>query len=460
MKKEIDVMAASISRMPDHRAPDRRFSLLDSLGETANHQNALLLVQLRWLAVLGQALTIVLSALLFGLQLPFAPMFAVVGLLVLFNLYAMLRPRPDGEVRRGELMAELIVDIGALTALLYLSGGATNPFAFLYLLPVTLGAILLAGRAVWVLAAWAGFCFALLTRTHVPLSYASADADAAFRLHIYGSFVCFLLVLLLLVVFVGRIGDNLRRRDRHLADLRQRAVEEDHIVRMGLLASGAAHELGTPLATLSVLIGDWKRLPAFADDLMLREELDEADTELKRIKGIVSGILMSAGAARGGRVQRTTLAAFFDATLAEWRAQWPATTLELTLERPLDERVWRQTPVISDSAFRQVLFNVLDNAREVSPDWVGLSLRCRDGEIAVTVRDHGPGFAPEILMRVGRPYQSTKGKPGGGLGLFLVVNVLRRFGGRIEVENGEAGGASVRMILPLPSVIPNPESMP
>lgn len=452
--------AASIVAMPDARTPSRRFSLLDSLGETANHRNALLLVQLRWLAVLGQALTIGLSAVLFDLRLPFAPMFFIVGLLVLFNLYAMLRPRPGGQVGDGELMAELFVDISALTALLYLSGGATNPFVFLYLLPVTLGAILLERRSRWALAAYAMLCFGFLTRTHLPLDYASADRDAVFRWHLYGLFACFALDLLLLVFFMERIGANVRRRDRHLADLRQQASEEDHIVRMGLLASGAAHELGTPLATLSVLIGDWKRLPAFADDLMLREELDEAATELKRIKGIVSGILMSAGAARGGRVQRTTLAAFFEATLAEWRAQWPATVLEVSLEKPLDERAWRQQPVISDSAFRQVLFNVLDNAREVSPAWVGVALRCRDGEVAVTVRDHGPGFAPEILMRIGRPYQSTKGKPGGGLGLFLVVNVLRRFGGRVEVENGEAGGAAVRMSLPLPSVIPNPESMP
>ena len=268
-----------------------------------------------------------------------------------------------------------------------------------------------------------------------------------------GLFACFALDLLLLVFFMERIGANVRRRDRHLADLRQQASEEDHIVRMGLLASGAAHELGTPLATLSVLIGDWKRLPAFADDLMLREELDEAATELKRIKGIVSGILMSAGAARGGRVQRTTLAAFFEATLAEWRAQWPATVLEVSLEKPLDERAWRQQPVISDSAFRQVLFNVLDNAREVSAGWVGLSLRCHGGEIVVTVRDRGPGFSAEALEHFGKPYQSSKHRPGSGLGLFLVVNVMRKLGGDAQAQNHPDGGALVRLRLPMSALM-------
>lgn len=435
--------------MPDRSASARRFSLLDSLGETANHRNAVLLVQLRWLAVFGQAFTIVASSALFDLRLPLAPMFVIVGLLVMFNLYAMLRPRPDRQVSDGEMMAELFVDITALTALLYLSGGATNPFVFIYVLPVTLGAILLERRARWALAGYTVLCFAVLTRLHLPLDYARADADAVFRFHIYGLFACFVLDLLLVVFFMDRMGANLRRRDRHLADLRQQAVEEDHIVRMGLLASGAAHELGTPLATLSVLIGDWKRLPAFRDDPMLREELDEADTELRRIKGIVSGILMSAGEARGERPVLTTLARFFDAMLTEWRVSSPQVTVDAEVERPLDERAWQQTPIVADSALRQVLFNVLDNAREVSPAWIGVRLRCRDGHVQVDVVDRGPGFAPEQLLRIGRPYQSTKGRPGSGLGLFLVVNVLRKFGGTVEVQNGEHGGAVVRLTVPI-----------
>ena len=112
----------------------RHFSLLDALGATAGQQNEMLLIQLRWLAVLGQVATIVLSTLLFGLSLPLAAMFAVVGALVLLNLLTMLRPRRDGEVRNIDLMGGLLLDIAALTALLYFSGGASNPFVFLYLL--------------------------------------------------------------------------------------------------------------------------------------------------------------------------------------------------------------------------------------------------------------------------------------------------------------------------------------
>jgi len=133
--------------MSSSQPPARSKSLLDSLDETANQQNAMLLVQLRWLAVFGQAFTIVLGTVLFDLRLPMAPMFLVVGGLVLLNMVSMLRPRRNGEVTNAEQMTGLALDMTALSALLFLSGGATNPFAFLYVLQVMLGAVLLeAGR--------------------------------------------------------------------------------------------------------------------------------------------------------------------------------------------------------------------------------------------------------------------------------------------------------------------------
>ena len=444
-------IGASMRGMSEALSSARRLSLLDSLGATANQQNAMLLVQLRWLAVFGQAFTIVLGTLLFDLLLPMAPMFGVVGLLVLLNLFSMLRPRMGGEVRNAELMAGLVFDISALTALLYLSGGASNPFVFLYALQVTLGAVLLETWSTWVLVVFACLCFGLLMQFHVPLVVRGSEGDVEhlFRLHVLGMFICFVLDVVLLVLFTGRISANLRRRDLRLADLRQQAAEHDHIVRMGLLASGAAHELGTPMATLSVILGDWRRMAAFRDDPELRAELDDMDAALARCKRIVGGILMSAGEARGEAPALTTVAASLASLVERWGNVAPGVPLDVTIEEPLDEAAYRRTPIVSDTSLRQMLFNVLDNAREVSPGWVGLSLRCRDGELAVTVRDRGPGFMADMLDNLGKPYQSSKDRPGSGLGLFLVVNVMRKLGGDVRAANREGGGAEVTLRLPL-----------
>jgi two-component system sensor histidine kinase RegB len=261
--------------------------------------------------------------------------------------------------------------------------------------------------------------------------------------------VCFVLDIVLLVLFFSRINANLRRRDERLADLRQQAAEEDHIVRMGLLASGAAHELGTPLSTLSVILGDWRHLPEFRDHPERRQELDEMQAELKRCKNIVSGILLAAGEARGESPTLTTAARFLDELVAEWRGLHQTMQLDYQLEEPLDASAFRRMAIVSDSALRQVIFNVLENAREASPTWASLSVRCADDALRLTVRDRGPGFTPEMLARLGKPYHSSKGRPGGGLGLFLVVNVLRKLGGKVQAANAETGGAVVTLLLPL-----------
>lgn len=424
----------------------RNLSLLASMGQTAGQQNLMQLVQLRWLAVFGQVMTIALTSSLFGLHLPMQEMFVIVGCLVLLNLFSLMRPRLHGEVRNSDLFAGLLLDVAALTGLLYLSGGATNPFVFLYLLQVTLGAVLLEAWSTWTLVAITSLCFAGLTQWYLPLQ--GLEHEQLFELHVLGMLICFVLDVALLVVFMTRIHSNLRRRDARLADLRQQAAEEEHIVRMGLLASGAAHELGTPLATLSVILGDWKRMPQFREDPELLQEIVDMEGEVRRCKAIVTGILMSAGEARGGALELTTAASFLDELVGEWCNTRPSVQLDYRIDDRSGSR-WMKVPIVSDSALKQIICNVLDNAADASPAWVGLSATCTDGQLTLTVQDRGPGFAPEMLDRIGKPYQSSKGRAGGGLGLFLVVNVLRKLGGQVGAENLPEGGARVSLQLPL-----------
>lgn len=425
-----------------------RQSLIASTRETVGQQNMMQLIQLRWIAVFGQIVTIAYVGLVYEIELPLLPMSGVVGFLIVLNLFSLFRPRKHGEVSNGGLTRGLLLDVCALTALLYLSGGATNPFAFLYLLQITLAAVMLETWATCVLVVVTGCCFAALTRYYLPLELQSSDPDALFQLHVLGMLICFVLDAALVVIFMTRINRILRRRDARLADLRQRAAEEDHIVRMGLLASGAAHELGTPLATVSVILGDWKRMPVFASDPDLLQEIDDMQVEVQRCKTILTGILLSAGEARGESPSVTTLAGFFDELVDEWRNTRPV--IDMRYEFDPDNELRDDLPVVSDPALKKVICNVLDNALEVSPNWIGLEItRSYDDQLCLVVRDRGPGFPSWMIPQIGKPYQSTKGRPGGGLGLFLVVNVARKFGGSVAAENLIGGGASVTLKLPL-----------
>jgi two-component system, sensor histidine kinase RegB len=417
----------------------------------AGRNNLLQLIQLRWLAVAGQLVTILAVHFGLGVPLPLGEMLGLLSALALFNALCWLRSVGAWRVSDGELLAGLVVDLAVLTGQLFYAGGVTNPFIFLYLLQVAVASVLLRPWHAWTVVGLASLCFIGLTQWHRPLQLPGLESAALSAPYVGGLLLCFLLNAALLVIFIVRIERNLRQRDARLADLRQRAAEEEHIVRMGLLASGAAHELGTPLATLSVILGDWSRMAPFAGEPELREEIEEMQGQLQRCKTIVSGILLSAGEARGEAPVLTTLHAFLDELVAHWRQ-----TRHAAAGLHFDRSDVPDLPIISDFALRQMIDNVLDNALEAAPHAAPrLLARCdEDDRLVLRVQDEGPGFAPAMLERFGKPYQSSKGRAGGGLGLFLALNVARALGGRIDARNRPEGGAEVEITLPLAALEP------
>jgi two-component system, sensor histidine kinase RegB len=442
-----DSGATGAQRRESREAPAaRRGATAAIFDDQTGRENMRQLIQLRWIAVVGQIVTIAVVHFGFRIPLPLHDMSVVLLCLVAFNAASMLRWRDPHEVTNSMLFVSLLVDVTTLTAQLYLSGGTTNPFVFLYLLQVILGAVLLRAWAVWTIVAITGACFAGLTLLYRPLALPPGDYGVLAGPYIQGMLLCFALNAALLVIFITRINRNLRARDARLAYLRERAAEEEHIVRMGLLASGAAHELGTPLSTLSVILGDWRRMPGFAGDPERVQEIDEMQAQVTRCKSIVSGILLSAGEARGESPVETTVRTFLDDLVAEWRST--RAVARLTYEN----RFGDDLSIISDSALKQMICNVLDNALEASPKWVGFDVTHEGDLLKMVVTDSGPGFAPEMLAQFGKPYQSTKGRPGAGLGLFLVANVARTLGGSVAARNREEGGAMVTLTLPLVAI--------
>jgi two-component system sensor histidine kinase RegB len=427
---------------PPMRAPEA-----PRIQDASGLQNLEQLIQLRWIAVVGQIVTIEVAHYGLQIRLPLGTMLAILGCLIVFNIASLLRWRTGRAVTNGELFVALLVDVAMLSAQLYLSGGTTNPFVFLFLLQVILGAVLLEAWSSLTMVVITTLCFAGLALFSRPLELPLDHDRGLASPYVQGMLVSFALNAALLLIFVTRINRNLRERDARLAALRQRAAEEEHIVRMGLLASGAAHELGTPLATLAVILGDWRRMPEFAANPELQQEIGEMQTQLQRCKSIVSGVLMSAGEARGESSVETTVSTFLDELVQAWRETRPVTSFVY------DNRFGHDLPMVSDSALQQMICNVLDNALEASPYWVRLEVDREGDRLLLTVTDNGPGFAPAMLAELGKPYRSSKGRPGGGLGLFLVVNVARTLGGSVSAQNREEGGAVVELTLPLSAIV-------
>ncbi|TCS39437.1 two-component system sensor histidine kinase RegB [Paucimonas lemoignei] len=439
-------MAETIDSLTSRIDLNKPWVAAASVGNVAGRKNMLHLIQLRWIAVVGQITTITVAILVFGIGLPLPQMLSVVACLIAFNVGSVLRLGERRVVTNNELFFALMVDVASLTAQLYFSGGTSNPFAFLYLLQVIISAVLLEAWSTWTIVVITGLCLTGLALFAKPLAGLLHDGQSFARLYVQGMIICFMLNASLLVIFITRITRNLRARDEQLSTLRQRAVEEEHIVRMGLLASGAAHELGTPLATMSVILGDWRRMPQFSDDSDLQQEIAEMQAQLQRCKSIVSGILLAAGETRGEASTRTTLISFLDNIAEEWRKARQTATFFY------DNRIKDDAQIVLDTTLKQMIFNVLDNAIEASPNWVKFEAMREGQSIKLVVTDAGPGFAPPMLAQFGKPYQSSKGRPGGGLGLFLVVNVARTLGGTVKARNRREGGAIVELVLPLSAI--------
>lgn len=409
----------------------------------AGLRNMQQLIQLRWIAVVGQILAILFVHFGLGVRLPLRPMLLIAAGLAAYNAIGhILLPRRR-QVTNNALLLALLIDVASLTAQLHFSGGLTNPFLFLFLLQVVLGAVLLRPPSGWVVVAATTSSLSWLALSRGPVAIPVDLSRGADSMYVRGLAICFVLVAVLLVVFITRIGRILRERDARLAAMRQRAAEEEHIVRMGLLATGAAHELGTPLSTLSVILGDWQHLPYFNSDPELLQDVVEMQAQVLRCKAIVTGILQSAGETRGEAPEQQGLREFFDDLAGEWLETRPARRFEY------DNRCIEDPVIVSDAGLRQMIANVLDNALEASPGYVAMTVCLDARELVVDVGDHGPGFPPAMLEQLGKPYRSSKAGPGHGLGLFLSVNVARSLGGRLDARNNAHGGATVTVRLPL-----------
>ena len=412
-------------------------------ADAAGRRNMVLLVQLRWIAIAGQIATIGFVHFGMDIHLPIASMLVVPCIATAMNGGSLMVLRRRTDITHAELFLALLFDVFALTTQLYLSGGATNPFVSLYLVQVALGAMLLHRWSAWGIVAVSTLCAAMLAFVYRPLDLSETLEGHLFDLHIVGTWVCITMIAVLLVLFMTRVNQNLQQREAYLARLRQQAVEEEHIVRMGLLASGAAHELGTPLAQLAVVLGDWRHMREIKAHPALVEEVGEMEAAVKRCKTILTGILMSAGEARGEAPEVTNVRDFIDIIARDWRSANPGMPLRCDFG-PHD-----YPRIIADPVIRQAVTNLLDNAREAGASYINMMVSRDSQWLHIAVRDNGRGFDPAMLADVGKPYRSSKGKQGGGLGLFLVVNVVRKLGGRVDASNGAEGGAMVQLRLPL-----------
>jgi two-component system sensor histidine kinase RegB len=379
--------------------------------------------------------------LLLDTPLALLPMGAIIAVLMALNLRTWTRLRLGAPVGDVEFFAELLADVACLTALLYLSGGSTNPFVSLFLLPLTIAAAALPPRYAWSMAALTVLCYTLLLFFFRPLGQDHSMHTNAFNLHILGMWITFLVSAILIASFVTTMSASIRARDRELAAARERSLRDEQVLALGTFAAGAAHELGTPLATIAVLSremeNDHRAVPGLAQDLqLLRAQVDNC-------KHIITGLTTAAGQARAEHASRQDVRTLLDGVLGKWALLRPQVKLAVT---------WRGIGAVPDiiggETISQTLINILNNAADASPQEVEIEASWSAAALTIEVRDRGPGITEEISAQAGRKPISTK-SPGRGIGLFLANATVERLGGSVTLFNRDGGGGCTRVTIPL-----------
>lgn len=406
------------------------------------------LLRMRWGAVAGQTLTILGTLLLFRLPLPLMALAAIILATAISNGALQKWMQSARFVSPQLVTAVLAFDTLSLAALLYFTGGPSNPFSVLFLVQITIAALVLGTGTTAAVVALSTAAYAFLFFANVPLAgmeHMHHSGTSAFNLHLQGMFVAFTLAAVLIAYFVTRVSSALRQRDTQLEGAQRLAATNERLASLSTLAAGAAHELGTPLATIAIASKELERaakLLANADDL--REDAILIRREVDRCRDIVQQMSAQAGGAAGEMPEKTDA----NAIALELRRR-----LDETRSARLDVRVDASTAfVVPSRALVQTLGSLVKNAFEATRDeaHVVLAIDSAGDRVRFSVVDEGTGMTADELAHVGEPFFTTKDPGAGmGLGVFLARAFADRLGGTLAFDSTSSRGTKVVLEIPM-----------
>ena len=414
----------------------------DSSQKILKHLYFLRLITISFLFLMA-----VLAVAVLNIHLPVVPL----GLIMILMVGSNLLVRYLLEIGHWNsfylIFSQLILEILLFGGVLYYTGGATNPFTFLFLIPLAVAATVIPGLPTWLLTLLTVVLYSLLLKFYVPLGYGEhahhhMGDGGQFTQHVLGMWFGFLVSAVLVTWFVTYLSRELKQRDRDINEARQRELRDQQMVTLGTLAAGTAHELGTPLASLAVVTGELtdgydpeRHAELFDNQRILRQQIE-------RCKQILSVLSDSAGESRAGEGHLMTAGEFVEHVVGHWSEQRPDMVWSRHDRSPLEGRL------LFDTTLSQAVINLLNNAADATREDVRVEVSCDVGFLEVDILDRGQGMTEEQIAKAGDVSFSSK-PDGMGIGLFLAITTVRRTGGGIGFQRRDGGGTITRIRLPL-----------
>jgi two-component system sensor histidine kinase RegB len=423
-------------------------------------------LHLRWFAVVGQLLTILTAGLLTDVQLPYLTLLSLVGLTAVTNVgygFWLRHVLPDQaaqsisdrvddddetSITHSVSLALMLLDLATLTAMLYFSGGADNPFGFFYFVNLAVGGVMIQPRYGWSLTLCAVAGYTLLLQFYVPIpELTSVPRGSGFDLRTAGLMLAFATCASVVTYYVTRTAGELRERERQLRHTQAAQAANQRLEGLTTLAAGAAHELATPLSTIDVIVRELSRhLEDVDKPETVETDLKLIESQLDMCRQILHRMRSAAGDSMAQRWHRTTVGELIDTTLEGIRDPHRVDVTDGA------DAVEAQPLWVPQEAVAQAVRNLIHNGLDASgrEGRVRLESTILDQRLQLSVSDQGSGMTEDVLTRVGDPFFTTK-EPGRGigLGLFLARNVISQLGGEINFHSEPGRGTTAIVVLPL-----------
>jgi two-component system sensor histidine kinase RegB len=415
----------------------------------AIHHNLYRLGLIRAVVIIGQCLALIYFTVFKPLGLATTEIAWVLAIYASISIATANRSRLKIPITNKEFFIHLLVDIIFFSVLLYFSGGASNPFISYYLIPISIAAITLPRSYTASIALIALSGYSLLLTYYIPVMAIApthmGHTMAGNNLHIIGMWANFAISAAIISYFVSQIARELELQQQKIAEHREQQLENEQLLAIGTLAAGTAHELGTPLNTMRLLVDEMQQAENGNKDIaLLSQQIDQCKITLKQLQS-------TANESSSNQYSTQSLQGYFDQLIERWQLMRP----ELNAKVNYDISEYPAPDIRFHPTIAQSILNLLNNAADASPTGVEVSISWSDVEVIICIKDFGEGYQTTTSSDL-KPFSTNKAD-GLGLGLFLSQNTVTRFGGSISLDKLPEGGTLTKLCLPI-NLTKNPEA--